>query len=283
MHPLHNPAKLTASYQPLIDYLNRQVDGAHFELEASRDYAAFEGKFRARGPALLLPNPWQTLQAMVVGYRVVAMAGAADDFKGLLIVRKESTLRTPSDLKGKAVAYPAPTALAACVMPQWFLHQQGVDVGRELDNRYVGSQESSILNVLRGEVAAAATWPPPWRAFQKDHPQEAAQLRVAWETPHLLNNSLMVRDDLPGPVVQRVRELLLGLHQTSEGQAILAGMETDRFFVADDTSYAPVSEFVARFEREVRLVEGNQQWVVRPERLGPGGASPGRPTRPGAP
>lgn len=255
VHPLHNPARLSQAYQPLVDDLNRSIADARFELEASRDYAAFEAKVRARMPALLLPNPWQTLQAMQAGYAVIAMAGDAEDFKGLFIVRRDSPLRAPSDLKGQAVAYPAPTALAACVMPQWYLHVNGVQVLRDIDNRYVGSQESSILNVLSGAVAAGVTWPPPWRAFQKDHPQEAAQLKVLWQTPPLLNNAVMVRDDVPAALRERVRTHLLRLADTSAGQAILAGMETARFHPADDASYGPVREFVARFEREVRPVE----------------------------
>lgn len=258
VHPLHNPGKLARAYQPLVDHLNRHITGARFALEASRDYAAYEAKFRASGaekPELLLPNPWQSLQAMKVGYGIIAMAGNAEDFKGLFIVRRDSPIRIPADLKGKAVAYPAPTALAACIMPQWFLHRNGIDVNRDIENRYVGSQESSILNAFGGQVAAAATWPPPWRAFQKEHPQEAAQLKVIWETPHLLNNSVMVRDDVPAAIGDRVRELLTGLHETPEGRAILAGMETSRFHAADDASYAPVREFVTRFEKEVRPVE----------------------------
>jgi phosphonate transport system substrate-binding protein len=255
VHPLYNPRKLTEAYQPLVDHLNSHVVGARFELEASRDYAAYEAKVRARDPELLLPNPWQSLQAMAVGYQVIAMAGSADDFKGLFIVRRDSPVRSPLDLRGKAVAYPARSALAACIMPQWYLWQRGVDVMGEIDNRYVGSQESSILNAFTGEVAAAATWPPPWRAFQKDHPQEAAQLKVLWETPPLVNNAVMVRDDVPVPIRERVRELLFGLHGSPEGQAILAGMETDRFHPANDASYAPVREFIARFERELRPVE----------------------------
>lgn len=258
IHPLHNPAKLIQAYQPLIDHLNRNIPEARFELEASRDYAAYEAKFRAEGaakPELLLPNPWQSLQAMKVGYRIIAMAGDAEDFKGIFIVRTDSPIQTPADLKGRAVAYPAATALAACIMPQWFLHKSGIDVNRDIENRYVGSQESSILNALRGDTAIAATWPPPWRAFQKDHPVQAALLKVIWETPPLLNNSVMVRDDVPAAIRERVSVLLLGLHETAEGRAILAGMETARFHPADDASYAPVREFVARFEREVRSVE----------------------------
>ena len=90
VHPLHNPQKLSEAYQPLVDHLNRQLHGAQIELEASRDYQAYEKKFRSRDPAILLPNPWQTLQAMKVGYHVVAMAGDSEDFKGCLLYTSPS-------------------------------------------------------------------------------------------------------------------------------------------------------------------------------------------------
>ena len=259
VHPLHNPQLLAEAYQPLVDYLNRQLSNASIEakieLEASRDYQAFEEKFRARSPAMLLPNPWQTLQAMKVGYRVIAMAGDTEDFKGIFIVRKDNGITTPADLKGKTVSYPSPTALAACIMPQYYLHQQGIDVNRDIQNAYVGSQESSIMNAYLGQSAAGVTWPPPWRLFQRDYPAEAAQLELIWETPPLMNNSVMLRDDVPAAVGDVVRKALLDLAQTSEGQKILAGMSTARFHAADDASYAKVRDYIATFEREVRPVE----------------------------
>lgn len=255
VHPLHNPSKLAQAYQPLIDYLNRQIGDAHFELEASRDYQVYEAKFRSRDPEILLANPWQTLEARKVGYQVVAMAGDAEDFKGLFIVRKDSGINTPADLKGKVVSYPSQTALAACIMPQYYLYQHGIDVNRDIQNRYVGSQESSIMNAYLGESAAGATWPPPWRLFQKDHPRQAAELTIAWETPALINNAVMVRDDVPAAVRDKLTRLILALDATAAGQTILAGMETARFHVADDVSYEIVRSYVAEFEKTVRPVE----------------------------
>lgn len=255
IHPLHNPAKLIKAYQPLVDYLNARLQGAQLVLEASRDYANFEEKYRGRKPDLLLPNPWQTLQAMKEGYRVIAMAGEPADFKGIFVVRRDSGLKKPADLKGKTVSYPSPTALAACIMPQDFLHQQGIDVNRDVTNQYVGSQESAIMNAYLKLSAAGATWPPPWRAFRKEYPREAAELTVIWETESLVNNSIMVRNDLPVAVAEQVRELLLRLDGTTAGRAILAGMETARFRPATDRDYDVVRRYVARFEREVRPVE----------------------------
>gem|GEM_PF-3868702 len=73
VHPLHNPAKLMQAYQPLIDYQNIRLQGARLTLEASRDYANFEEKYRARRPEFLLPNVGHLRRGMI----------AADDISGL--------------------------------------------------------------------------------------------------------------------------------------------------------------------------------------------------------
>jgi phosphonate transport system substrate-binding protein len=255
VHPLHNPGKLAAAYQPLIDHLNQQIAGIRFILEASRDYQAFEEKLRMRALEFLLPNPWQSLEAIKAGYHVIAMAGDATDFHGIFIVRRDSTLQNPDELRGQAVSYPSPTALAAAMLPQQFLHDHGIDVQRDIENRYVGSQESSIMNAYLGHTAAAATWPPPWRLFQQDHPQEAAQLKVIWKTQSLMNNSVMARGDLPKELVNAVRQTLLTLEDAPGGREILDAMATARFHPAGDADYAVVDDFVAQFEREVRPVE----------------------------
>lgn len=255
VHPLHNPKLLQRAYQPLINYLDMNIPEVQFELEASRDYQAYEAKFRAREPEFLLPNPWQTLQAIKTGYRVIAEAGNAEDFRGIFIVRKDSSISRVEDVKGKTVSYPSPTALAACIMPQYFLHQNGIDVNHGINNTYVGSQESSIMNAYLGKSDIAATWPPPWRLFQQDHPEEAEQLKVIWQTPSLINNSVMARDDIPSPVVDKVRALLLELHAAPDGVAILAGMQTARFNPATDETYAVARDYIVRFEKEVRRIE----------------------------
>ena len=111
------------------------------------------------------------------------------------------------------------------------------------------------MNVYMGTVAAGATWPPPWRKFQKDHPAEAAQLKVLWETPPLVNNSVMMRSDLDPGIRQEMTRILLELPGSPEGRKILAGMETSRFHPANDASYEVVREYIARFERDVRPIE----------------------------
>lgn len=254
IHPLYNPTKLFQAYHPLIDYLNAHLDGGRLELQASRDYTAFEEKYAKREPAFLLPNPWQTLQAIERGYRVIAIAGDPKDFRGLFLVRKDRELRSIRDLKGGVVAYPAPTALAACILLQDLLLRNGVNPVADVESRFVGSQESSIMTVYLGTALAGGTWPPPWREFQRDHPAEAKNLRIGWETESLVNNSVMVRDDVPPTLANEIQALLVGLDSSEAGREILAGMETERFLKGDNASYAPVRVFLDRFESQVRRI-----------------------------
>jgi len=255
VHPFDNPAMLTRVYQPIVDYLNSRLKGVQLTLEASKDYSTFEKKYKDRKPEFILPNPWQTLQAIKAGYNVIAMAGEPKDFKGIFIVRRDGDISETADLKGKAISYPSPTALAACIMPQYFLYTHGIDVNKDIESRYVGSQESSIMNVYLKMTSAGATWPTPWRAFQKEHPKEASQLKVIWETESLINNSVMARNDIPAGIRNQVQKYLLEMHKSKQGKTILSNLETARFLPATNKDYDVVQAYTDRFEKEVRKID----------------------------
>ncbi|QSA96572.1 phosphate/phosphite/phosphonate ABC transporter substrate-binding protein [Methylococcus sp. EFPC2] len=252
VHPLHNPERLYEMFGPIMDYLAERIPGSHFRLEASRNYAAFEEKLYGREFDFALPNPYQTVLALSHGYRVFGKMADDENFRGIILLRKDSPVKAVADLKGKAVSFPAPTALAATLLPQFFLHTHGLDVSRDIELRYVGSQESSIMNVYLGNVAAGATWPPPWRAYIREHPEVGAAVRVMWETESLPNNSLMARDDIPQDLVATVKGLLVEMHGTEQGRLNLERMALSRFESADGDTYVPVREFLDRFERAVR-------------------------------
>ncbi len=254
--PQHNPVRLFEIYGPVIDYLNRTIPDAKFRLEASRNYDEFDKKLFARKFEFALPNPYQTLRSLSHGYRVIAKMADDRKFTGVILVRRDSGIKDVASLKGKKICYPGRTALAATMMPQYFLQTHGLDTNRDIENLYVGSQESSIMNVYLGTVAAGATWPLPWEAFQKEHPDKAAELEVKWETEPLINNAVVARDDVPEALAERVAQLLATLHTTEEGKAILARMPLSRFEIADNGRYRAVEDFLREFSRTVRPLDG---------------------------
>jgi len=70
VHPLHNPQRLHEVFGPLADLLTEKIDGADFEIEASRNYAAFDKKLYSGKFEFALPNPYQTILSLKHNYRV---------------------------------------------------------------------------------------------------------------------------------------------------------------------------------------------------------------------
>ena len=255
VHPLHNPQRLLELYGPIMDYLNANIHGVQFQLEASRNYEEFDKKLYTAHFDFAMPNPYQTINAMDHGYHVFGKMGDDDNFRGIILVRRDSGIKAVRDLKGKKVSYPAKTALAATMMPQYFLQIHGLDVNHDIENLYVGSQESSIMNVYMGNVAAAATWRIPWLTFQKEQPEKASQLELKWQTEPLINNSLMARGNMPPELVQQVAYLLAHMHENPQGRALLERLPISRFELSTDGQYDVVRRFVAAYDKVVHLAE----------------------------
>ena len=254
VHPLHNPKRLQEIFGPLTDYLSEKIPNAIFRLEASRNYASYDEKLYAGKFHFALPNPYQTVNSLKHGYSVFGKMGDDENFCGIIIVLKNGNIKTIEDLKGKAVSFPAPTALAATMMPQYYMQMHGIDVMKDIDIKYVGSQESSIMNVFYGNTVAATTWPPPWNAFIKEHPEIAQKLEVKWTTKHLINNGLVVRNDVPLEVVKQVEEIFFNLHTHEKGKFWLKRMELSKFESANNQSYKIVTDYLEGFNTKVRPI-----------------------------
>lgn len=254
VHPLHNPDKLFEVYQPLIDYLNKNLLNVELKLEASRNYSSYNEKLFSGYFDLALPNPYQTIVAADKFYNIFGKMSDDQNFKGIFIVRKDSNIKNIQNIKNQKVSYPAKTALAATMMPQYYLYDNGIDINKDIENIYVGSQESSIMSVYLKKSIIGATWPPPWIAFKKQNPEIANELEIIWETQHLLNNGLVAKKDFPKNILETISNLIFNLHKTEEGKKILKRMELSKFEKADFETYNKVREFLKKFNQNVRKI-----------------------------
>ncbi len=256
VHPLHNPQRLFEVFGPMMKYLSDNIDGVSFKLEASRNYQAFDEKLYARKFDFALPNPFQTINAIDKGYKVFGQIGLDENFRGIILVRKDSGITKVSDLRGQAVSYPAPSALAATMMPQYYIQTHGVDVMKETDSKYVGSQESAMMNVYLGQTKAAGTWPPPWKEFQKQRPEVANQLKVIWDTEPLVALGLVVLPKIPDTISKQVIQLLTTPDEHGQGLEMLWRSEFSAIVrPANNETYFVVREFLENFDREVRPLQ----------------------------
>ncbi len=252
VHPLQNPQLLHQKFEPLMAYLETQLPGTAFDLETSNDYADYERKLHEGKSHFSLPNPYHAALASAWGYHVIAKMGNDELFRGVFIVRKDSPIKIPADLRGKVVAYPAPTALAAAMMPQLYLQKNGINVATDITNKYVGTHNSSIMNAYLRQSDISATWPVAWHAFERSNPVEAAELKVLWQTPALIQNAIIARNDVAPDVVAQVQRLLTTLQDSAQGQQLLKNIDTTRFDSASDADFKVVSDFLAEFNQLVK-------------------------------
>lgn len=250
-----NPNRTFEMYEPMVDYINAHLKSGELRIETSRNLPSFNEKLFSGQFDFSLANPYAVVTSTKKGYRIFGKMGDDDIFKGLIIIRKDSPIKSISDLSGKVISYPDSTALAAAIMPQWYFHKHGLNIDKEIKNNYVGSQESSIMNVYLKKSDAACTWPPPWNNFIKKRPEMAEELMVKWETPSLVNNGLVVRNNIPKNVVKEVGDILFSLHTNEAGKIILRAQGISRFEKADDKTYEPVREFLKKFEHEVHPIK----------------------------
>ena len=253
IHPYLNSKKMFVSYRPILDYLESRLENVEFVLETSKDYRAYDKKLYARTFAFSLPNPFQTYNSLEHGYRVIAKMKPDSVFRGIFVARKDRKLKSVTELRGKAVSFPAPTALAATMMPLYYLYEKGLDVNHEIEKRFVGSQYSSILNAYSGDTVVGATWPPPWEAWSKENPNKAAKMEVVWQTKPLINNGFVVRDDIDNTLAQKVVELLTKLDQHNAGKEMLKSAGFEGFEEANNSHYRVVKEFVDRYKQAIEV------------------------------
>lgn len=257
-HPLMTPQKLAETYGALVDQLNQRLarDRIVLKLEASSSYAAFNEKLRGRKVHFALPNPYQTVLAQNYGYRIFGKADRDVDFRGIILLRRDVSLASPQGLRGSTVAFPAPTALAATMMPELFLKENGLDPRRDITQLFTGTHDSALISACLGSATAVCTWPRAWEMFQKEHPQEARLLTVRWRTPSLPDNGLVALDSVPEHVRSKVAQAFFQLHQSPESRRIMLLSGTPRYIPADNATYAPVHAFIARYNAAVRPLKG---------------------------
>ena len=248
--PMSNFRSIYDVFQPIIDHINAGLPDARLVLEVPRGLAEHEQQLQARSFAFALSNPYHTWRAVQNdGYRIFAKMGDDDAFRGVWMVRKDSGITSLADLKGKKIAFPPKSALAATMMTQMQLKKNGIDPAVDIDATYVGSQHASIMGVFQKDVAAGATWPLAWITFQRTHPGQARQLEVRFSTEPLVNQGIVARNDVPPDLVRRVGQLMAAMSKTDKGRALLAQVPISSFELAGDAQYDVVRVFMDQHRR----------------------------------
>lgn len=251
VHPYLNSKKMYKFYRPILDHIESNIGNIEIILETSANYAEYNIKLYRGDFDFSLPNPFQTYNSLSKGYTVVARMKPDSVFRGIFVARKESNIKNISQLKGKSISFPAPTALAATMMPLYYLYEHGIDINNDIMKKYVGSQDSSILNSFTSDTIVGATWPPPWETWKEENPKKAEQMEVVWETKSLINNGFVVKKDMDANITKKITDILVNLDTTQRGKKLLREAGFKGFTKSNNEDYNIVLDFLEKYDKAI--------------------------------
>jgi phosphonate transport system substrate-binding protein len=235
-----------------VKYLNDHLTSAKVKAIACSNLPDFTNKLKLHYFDFTVINGALALQSENSGYNIAGKISDDSCNKGIILLRKDSPVRDYSDLKGKAISFPSPIALAGTMMPLHYLYENGLDVNRDIQRIYGPTIESCFMNVYMGKTAAATSWIAPWKNFCKTNPEIASKLYVKWETPGIINNALLIRDNMDKKLVAELSNIIFSMRNSEEGKEALEKIDASGFELADSSTYQPLNNFLEQYRTVIK-------------------------------
>ncbi|MEM7206283.1 MAG: phosphate/phosphite/phosphonate ABC transporter substrate-binding protein [Pseudomonadota bacterium] len=230
--PQQSASKLAKLWTPILDYLSQQ-SGVQLQFSTAKNIPTFEERLAAGRYDFAYMNPYHyTVFSQTPGYQAVARQ-KDKKIKGIVVVRRDSTLTDLAELDGEQLAFPSPAAFAASVLPRAKLKRDNI----HFEPSYVSSHDSVYLGVSRGLFQAGGG---VMRTFNNTDPAVRENLKVLWTTRTYTPHAIAVHPRVPADVVARVREALVGMNKDPRGQALLKTINFKGMQAASDSDWNDV-------------------------------------------
>ena len=212
--PQQSPAELARRWGPLLSRLG-ELTGKEFVFETAPSIPVFEERLAAGRYDFAYMNPYHYVVFHDKrGYQALAKEKGVR-IRGILVVPRESGIKDVAGLQGKRVAFPAPAAFAATILPLATLKSLGIEVAPT----FVSSHDSVYLGVAKNYFEAGGGIE---RTFQSLDPGIRDTLRILWTTPPYTPHAMACHPRVPEPDRAAFVTSLERLGETPEGQEILA-------------------------------------------------------------
>ena len=158
--------------------------------------------------------------------------GGVRAYHSLILVRADSHLRKLEDLRGRKIAFEDPGSTSGFFLPYVEIMDAGVEMVRDgsadagttrnkLRYEFGGAEINVIGSLVRERVDAAAIGDIDLHDDEVVTERFKPQVRILHETRAVPRSLMLYRSSLPETTKARLTEILLALHETDEGNAIL--------------------------------------------------------------
>lgn len=222
-------------WQPTMDYLSRQVNGARF-IVMPMDLPDFEQALNEKKIDFLIINPQEyiLLESLFGVARVATMVKREGDqivnqFSGVIFTRSDrKDIHLPRDIRGKRVAAVDRLSFAGYSLQRQLLLDHGVDIEKEVQLQFLGfPQDLNVRAVLEGKADVGFVRSGLLEAMQGEGKLDLSQIKlinpiVSNDFPFLRSTDLYpewafaVVKGIPIDLTNRVVAALLQLPPGSE-------------------------------------------------------------------
>ncbi|MFK5891660.1 MAG: phosphate/phosphite/phosphonate ABC transporter substrate-binding protein [Pseudomonadota bacterium] len=260
VHPYDTPSQLITRFQPLCDYLGRQL-GQTVKLELASSYVD-QIKRISNGSAdfaYMGPTPFLRAQGNYLGGQkqlLTPLAAEATDgqagYHSVIVVRSSSSLDSLTQLTGHSIAFGAPHSFGSHYAPRTMLASAGLGLGNLRDYAYLGSHERVALAVLHGDFDAGGLR----QVVADKYAHRTPGLRIIATSPPLPPHLVVARPGLNDKLIKKVRKALLA-PSTDFSEATLALGQGIYFVIPDLSLFDSARKVIQVIEARTEVPE---QW-----------------------
>ena len=244
--PSQKPTDLLAAGDEFGRVLGRLV-GIPVRVTVASDYAAVIEALRNRTADLAFVHPGGYVLAHREARATIVARNlwhGKSSFTSRIFVRKESSIRSVEELRGKTIAFVDPASSSGYIYPMVLLVQRGLVKNRDprtffKEVVFSGAHDASMRALLNGHVDGIASFDLAREQYVKD-PAERERIVVVAETPEIPEAGIAARDGLDPALFARVRAALLQIKAPAHASLLERLYEIDGFAPAEDRDYDPV-------------------------------------------
>lgn len=238
--PIVSPERLVDRFQPLVDHIADRL-GVPVRMETAPDYAEFVRRTEIERRYDLLftaPHFYYTAQRRS-GYRVVARVDQPQ-MRALIIVRRDSGIRSLAELRGKTVSTPDALALGTLLIRDR-LKAAGLPPRRSVTLVATPTHNASLLSAVKGLTAAAGLMVVPYNRADIGIRE---QMRVLAETEGVPDMPFSVSSGFGARRAHGFAQALIGLRASPGGRKVLRHLHWPGFVAAVPGDYDVLRRFV---------------------------------------
>jgi phosphonate transport system substrate-binding protein len=231
--PQFDARKLQEIWLPIFKDVEKR-SGISLKFKGAKDIPAFEQEFTKGEYDFAYMNPYHMIVAnRDQGYLPIVRDNGRKLY-GIIVARKDSPLQKIEQLDGKIVAFPAPNALGAALIPR-------AEFARtfkiKISPKYVKSHTSVYLNVATGAASAGGG---VQKTFDRQPENIRALLKVIYKTPKVEPHPIAVHPRVSGADVKKVFDALIAMGATEEGAGMLRKIPIKKVGSAKLADYDPI-------------------------------------------